>query len=137
MSDGLQTGKLADSAENQIASDLSPSLLIAGGMSPGQGRLEDKNIAWSVCRIGEDTPKEIPFLFSKNMTTHELKGSKAPNALGAATLSLDYGMSPLGGKSAVWVTRGGGVFRESAKYLTDFRVMGDVTNTVTVWNCGK
>lgn len=131
---GTDKGSLAESTEDQVVSDLSPSSLIASGITPGKDSLEDKNIAWSVCRIGDNSPAELPFLFSKNMSDKELKGS---DASGASKLGLDGDMKPFGNSRAVWVTRGGGVFDARKKYLTNYQVMGDVTNTITVWNCGK
>ena len=135
MSEGGESrGTLSKNPEGQVVADLTPFSLIADGITPGKDKLEDKNIAWSVCRVGAKTPAAIPFLFSKNMTAKKLTGAPSSKA---TRLPLDPTMKPFGDTGAVWITRGGGAFSASHHYPTDYNVMGDTQNTITVWNCGK
>ena len=131
MSDGEgKESKLADTTDDQVVSDLTTSSLIANGVTPASGdTLKAENIAWSVCEVGDNTPAEIPFLFSRNMITETIEPASGGNAK-HLTLSNE---KPFGSTRAVWVTRGGGVFDARRKYLTNKQILGEMTNRVDVW----
>ena len=126
---GDKKSSLAKDAEDQVVTDLSPSSLIASGITPGKDSLKGDNIAWRVCGVGDSTAAELPFLFSRNLGVDEIKGEPAKNANKLALSDI----KPFNTTRAVWVTRGGGVFDARRKYLTGYQVMGDVTNVISVW----
>ena len=136
LSNGEDTTKIAGSSEDRLVSDLTPESLIAQGIQPhtGSGAVADKNIAWRVAEIGDTTPGEIPFLFSKNVEDNELQPGSGEDD--TARIGLIEG-KPFGKKRAVWVSKGGGIFDARSKYLYNRIVMGIGTTNVMLWTCSQ
>ena len=136
LSDGETLTAVAGTSDDRIVSDLTPESLIAQGIQPhtGSGAVADKNLAWRVAEIGDTTPGEIPFLFSKNVEDNELKSGTSETD--SERIGLIEG-KPFGKKRAVWVSKGGGIFDARSKYLYNRIVMGINTTNVTLWACGQ
>ncbi len=136
LSDGETVNTVSGSTEERLVSDLTPESLIAQGIQPhnGGGALKDENIAWRVAEIGDTTPGEIPFLFSKNVEDNELIPATGDND--STRIKLTDG-KPFGKNRAVWVSKGGGIFDARAKYLYNKIVMGINTTNVVLWTCAQ
>jgi prepilin-type N-terminal cleavage/methylation domain-containing protein len=137
LSDGDNKTRIERDPNLRLVSDLTPESLIAQGIAVAQGdTLKDENIAWHVCEVFDNTPGELPYLFSKNLSKSvtEIKGVQDEGSEGDR-LALDENAKPFGAARAIWVNRGGAVFDARSRYLTSRYVVGITTNKVEVWFC--
>jgi hypothetical protein len=123
----------------RIAPDLKPDMLSAAGVpvAPTVAEFSDRYCAWHVARVGQNTPRSVPFLISKNV--HLQGGSLELHGDGRTLMTLDR-TSPFGRKRGVWITHGGGCFDARAKYFSESRFFGSndysgATNRIDVIPC--
>lgn len=104
--------------EERIVPDLEPELLAGLGVpvAPSVAEFSDRYCAWHVARVGQDTPGGAPFLIGRNV--HLDGDSLELHGDGRTLLTLDR-TPPLGRKSGVWITRGGGCIAARRKYLSE------------------
>ncbi|MDD5705114.1 MAG: prepilin-type N-terminal cleavage/methylation domain-containing protein [Kiritimatiellae bacterium] len=138
MSDGESKESIVANPDNRLVADMSPDFLVAPGivLKVGTGALEDKNVAWRVADVGENTPAQFVFIISKNVEDDEL--SSALDTKDTTRVKLKEGI-PFGKTRAVWVTRGGSSYDARERYLYNHVVMGlsEPTTNVTLWACGQ
>ena len=119
-------GVPAEKANDRIAFDLYPATLSGCGVpvASSVAQFTKTNNAWGVVCVDDDTPSEAPFLLSRNVDV----GSQA----NARTTPKLTSILPFKQERAVLVTRGGGCFDASPKYLTSDRIFPITNQTYDV-----
>jgi len=113
MSDGENINVTVQEPADRIVGDFGPSTFFGHGIQPLSfgGPMRPENNPWHVVMVSDDMPAEMPFLISRNVkasaiafpTRAELDNPEANGVL----IPLDKNTKPLGGRRAVWVTKGG------------------------------
>ena len=124
LSDGDSIGTITADVDLRVVCDLAPDSLVAKGIAaakPGTS-LTERNLAWGVVKVGDETPARIPYLISRNYDkTAPLWQKKSEDK---TRLELNASVKPFGDACAVWVTRGGGTFSARRKDFTMSTLMG-------------
>ncbi len=138
LSDGDNKNTIVRDADARLVSDLTPEALIVQGVPVANtASLSDENIAWHVGVVSDITPGEMPFLFSKNLSSTHTTIQGATGDDDSTRLTLDPEAKPFGNARAVWVNKGGGIFDARPRYMYTKVVVGIMTNEVDVWHTAQ
>lgn len=133
LSNGKDKGTIETDKDNRVVGDLTPESLIGSGISVGTTSIGKDNTAWVVCDVGDNSPSEMPFLFTRNVNVSDIAKFDSSNEDDDGDKIDLSDIKPFGTKRAVWVTVGGGTSDARAKMLTNKLVLGGISTNCLVW----
>ncbi len=133
MSDGSGPSGVTDNREDSVCQDLKSEMLAGGGVKPARTAtgFGGVNNAWGVSTTDQNTPSDMPFLWSSSLKWDgdKVSSNSVVKLVGTTTAGV---AAPFGGRMAVWVTMGGSTFDARKIYVQAGRISPVVTNNTPV-----